>query len=107
MLLDGLTRNFFSEVTFDKKVVNLMKNSIQEQFQMVVAFVCFHFSEYLSFFTESHIIEIIVFLSLMQLLGQLILYIIIDSKILVAISTIISMTIIILYMTTSCFFNGL
>lgn len=32
LLLDGLTRNFFSEVTFEKNVVNLMKNSIQEQF---------------------------------------------------------------------------
>lgn len=32
LLLDGLTRNFFSEVTFEKNVVNLMKNSNQEQF---------------------------------------------------------------------------
>lgn len=40
---------------------------------MAVAFVCFYFSEYLDFFffTESHIIEIIIFLFLMlwQFLG--------------------------------------
>lgn len=43
---------------------------------MAVTFVSFYFSEYLSFFTESHVIELIAFLFLFlwKLLGLLILY---------------------------------